>query len=270
MNFPGKNRLRHWFWVISFRYPGFRRTLTRLLVPEGEVDIELFGAKLRIDRREEIGLWRAARAADEIVIFRDEVASLLSLALLIQPGDTFVDVGANVGLYSSLLGRACHVFSTNQCYAIEANPATASRLRQSLAGQPVQILNIAVSNQAGELNFEPGVTSGVFHATSERSPDSRQVPCARLDQLIPADKDVVMKIDVEGHEWPALQGAQALFDAGRVKVVYLDGYNGKQIPEFLISAGFSLFEGRTMAACDTGAPDYSLLAVHYSRLGLVK
>jgi hypothetical protein len=97
MTFPGKKLLRHWFWVLMFRYPRLRVQLTRMLMPDREVDVQLFGARLHINTRDEIGLWRAARIADENVIFRDEAASLLNLALVLRPGDVFVDVGANVG-----------------------------------------------------------------------------------------------------------------------------------------------------------------------------
>ncbi len=267
MNFPGKSKLRHWFWIIAFKYPRFRLALTRALVPSRETEIQLFGAHLCINTREEIGLWRASRMADENVVFRDETASLLNLALLLQPGDVFVDIGANVGLYSSILSRFRNVFPQNRCVAIEANPATAARLRRSVNQSEVTVLNIGVSNQAGDLHFEPGVTSGVFKVgASAAVRNAMQIHCEPLDSVSLPEGDLVVKIDVEEHELQVLEGAKRLFADGRIKVVYLDGYTGVAIPDFLRQRDFILFDGRTMRRCDEAPPAYALLGIHRTRL----
>ena len=182
-----------------------------------------------------------------------------------QPGDTFVDAGANVGLYSSVLSRFRNAFPQTNCFAIEPNPQTAERLRRSVADKGVTVLNIGLSDRADELAFEPGVTSGVFRVASAPSSTSGSiVHCERLDALPFGNGNLVVKIDVEGHDWPVLQGAQGLFDAERIKVIYLDGFTGSEIPAFLRQRGFTLFEGRTLVRCE--APDYSLLGVHRTRL----
>ena len=250
-----------------FRYPRLRMALTRLFVPEREVEVQIFGAPLHISTREEIGLWRAAKMADDNIIFRDEAATLLNLALLLRPGDVFVDVGANVGLYSSVLSRYRQLFPETKYVAIEANPATAQRLQQSVAGREVTVINMGASDRATELAFEPGVTSGVFRVVESGGANgAKRISCERLDALSLPPGDLVIKIDVEGHELPVLKGAARLFDEQRVKVVYLDGYTGKEIPSLLQECGFDFFDGRTLERCASGAPDYSLLAVHRSRL----
>ncbi|HYY14663.1 MAG TPA: FkbM family methyltransferase [Chthoniobacterales bacterium] len=264
MNFPCKKRLRHWWWIVAFKYPRFRSLLTRLLIPARQIDIRLFGARLRIDTREEIGLWRAARMADNNIIFRDEVASLLNLALLLRPGDTFVDVGANVGLYSSVLSRLRNLSPDTSYVAIEPNPKTAERLRRSL-GETVQVLNIALSDRAGELGFTSGVTSGVFRVSPNQFAEIK-VRCERLEALLRSQTNLVMKIDVEGHELPVLRGAAALFNEQRIKVIYIDGYSDEMIPDFLRERGFALYHGRALTPCGAEAPRDSLLAIHRSRL----
>ncbi|MGI9087942.1 MAG: FkbM family methyltransferase [Chthoniobacterales bacterium] len=267
MSLPGQKHLRHWFWAVMFRFPKLRLRLTRLLVPAREMDVQIFGAPLRIDSREEIGLWRASKIADENVIFRDEAASLLNLALLLQPGDVFIDIGANVGLYSSALARLRNVFAQNEFVAIEANPATAARLQRSVDGRGVAVMNLGVSDRATELAFAPGVTSGVFKvaAPGEREGVTK-IHCDRLDALPLPAGDLVMKIDVEDHELPVLEGAAGLFAAERIKVIYLDGYRGESIPPLLRGHGFALFDGRTLARVTDEVPAFSLLAVHQSRL----
>lgn len=262
-----KKLLRHWFWVVMFRYPKLRVQLTRMLIPDRDVDVQIFGAALHINTRREIGLWRAARAAEGNIIFRDEAASLLNLALLLQPEDVFVDVGANVGLYSSVLARYRHLFPESKFLAIEPNPGTAQRLRQSLRTANVTVLNIGASNEATELAFETGVTSGVFKvADPGRTTETTQVRCERLDALDLPAGDLVLKIDVENHELPVLEGAERLFAERRIKVIYLDGYANAAIPELLRGHGFELFDGRTLLPCATELPEFSLLAVHRTRL----
>lgn len=259
--------LRHWFWTLMFRFPKLRVQLTRVFMPDRAADVEIFGAPLHINTREEIGLWRAAKIADENVIFRDEAASLLNLALLLRPGDVFVDVGANVGLYSAVLSRYRNLFPETKFVAIEANPATAERLRKSVGTHEVTVMNVGASDRAKELAFEPGVTSGVFKvAASDKTNGVTMVRCERLDALALPAGDLVLKIDVEDHELPVLEGASRLFAEERIKVIYLDGYGSKSIPPLLRERGFTLFDGRTLKQCTTKVPEFSLLAVHRSRL----
>ena len=267
MSLRGGKLLRHWFWIVMFRYPRLRTRLTKLVMPEREVDVQIFGAPLHINTREEIGLWRAAQIADRNIIFRDEAASLLNLAFLLQPGDVFIDIGANVGLYSSALSRYANLFPSTKFIAIEANPATAIRLRKSLSHSQVNVMNIGASDTATELAFVRGVTSGVFKVASPaHEGEVTKVSCNRLDALALPAGDLVFKIDVEDHELPVLEGASRLLEENRIKVIYLDGYSSAAIPGLLRQHAFALFDGRTLAPCDRDVPDFSLLAVHRSRL----
>jgi FkbM family methyltransferase len=266
MSFPGRNYAVHLFWKTVGRFPIVRVWLTRLFVPARDMDLQLFGAPLRINSREEIGLARAGRQSTHNVIFRDEVASLLNLSLLLQPGDVFVDIGANVGLYSSILSRFANAFPNTKFVAIEPNPQTAGRLRESVRNSSVTVLNLGVSDKDAELAFKPGITSGVFKVVAAGEPDATMVRCQSLDLLPIPEGDLVLKIDVEGHESEVLNGAEELLKAGRVKVVYIDGYSSQLIPPLLRRHGFRFFDGRTLARSGEEAPPYSLLAIHETRL----
>jgi FkbM family methyltransferase len=268
MNFPGKKLLRHWWWIVAFKYPRLRLVLSRVLIRSREIDIQLFGAPLRINTREEIGLWRAAKMAEDNVVIRDEVASLLNLALLLQPGDTFVDVGANVGLYSSALSRFRNIFPQMAYVAIEPHPRTAQRLRSSV-GAAVTVLNIGISDHKTKLGFASGVTSGVFKVTAPDTAET-EIDCERLDALPLSPTDLVVKIDVEEHESAVLRGATGLFESERVKVIYIDGYSDHAIPEFLRARDFTLFDGRTLVPCGADAPRHSLLGIHRTRLNRLR
>ncbi|HST29345.1 MAG TPA: FkbM family methyltransferase, partial [Chthoniobacterales bacterium] len=146
---------------------------------------------------------------------------------------------------------------------------TAGRLRRSLAGAEVEVLNIGASDHATELAFTGGVTSGVFKVAPPGQHNGLiNIQCERLDALPLPPGDLVLKIDVEEHELPVLNGAKRLFDEQRIKVVYLDGYGSKTIPDLLRAQGFVLFNGRTLEPCPASVPDFSLLAVHRTRLPL--
>jgi FkbM family methyltransferase len=269
MSFPGRNFLVHCFWVTVGRFPAVRVWLTKLFVPSRDFDVEMFGTRLRINSREEIGLARAGRQATSNIIFRDEVATLLNLSMLLQPGDVFVDCGANVGLYSSILSRFANAYPESKFVAIEPNPETVQRLRESVRNAPVTVLNVALSDKKSELAFKRGITSGVFMVAGPGDTVAMTVPCEKLDSLPIPEGDLILKIDVEEHELQVLQGAEELLKSGRVKVVYLDGYSSKLIPALLQRHGFRFFDGRTFARSDHEAPPYSLLAVHCSRLSPV-
>src|SRR3954453_3924518 len=214
MNFPGRNFARHLFWVTVGRFPAVRVWLTRLFIPSRDSDIQMFGATLRINSREEIGLVRAARQSTSNIIFRDEVATLLNLALLLQPGDVFVDIGANIGLYSSILSRFANAYPETKFVAIEPNPETVRRLRESIRNAPVTVLNVALSNQKSELAFKRGITSGVFMVAGPGDEIAMRVPCEKLDSLPIPNGDLILKIDVEEHELQVLQGAEEFLKSG--------------------------------------------------------
>jgi hypothetical protein len=82
-------------------------------------------------------------------------------------------------------------------------------------------------------------------------------------------ESIILKIDVEGHEFAVLEGARQLFERSRVKAVYLDGYAERQkVEQFLRSFGFVFLNGRTSEAFE--ADGFSLLAINGAYLRRVK
>ncbi len=248
--------------------PRLRRFLFSLMCRNEDADILLCGSKLRVNRREEPGYVHAYKHAQSAAALREELGPLLTLALLLAPEDTFVDVGANVGFYSSTLSRLGLLYPQMRFYAFEANRDTAKRLRLSLEGRNVQIFDFALSSQDAELEFVEGSSSATFgfkgDMHDQQIPNRTQrVQARRLDNVGVVGDSIVMKIDVEGHERQVLDGASGLFRDGRVKAVYLDGYRDDSLPQYLASKGFLLYDGRNL---NPHGYEYHLLAIHRAHL----
>lgn len=250
------------------RHPRLRALLLSLFSRDQDIDIELCGSRLRINTRKEFGFFRAAKLAQSNWVLGHEIAVLTTLACLLEPNDTFVDVGANVGLYASVISRARNAFTKTKVYAFEPNPDTAKRLCESLAGTDVQVLGCALSDQEGDLEFCEGAGSATFGVRQEGNPlqiksHTRRIKAVPLDSVRLEGDSIILKIDVENHEAEVLRGARQLLNSGRVKAVYIDSYADKNIPALLRTLGFQLFDGHTLTSSESSS---SLLAIQDKHL----
>ena len=126
---------------------------------------------------------------------------------LFPDGGVFIDVGANVGLWSMELGpRASRVI------AVEANPVTIPVLRENIAlnglGDVVEVLELAAWDSSGELSLlNPGrhPMAGVMRTVPPRE-GLPLTPCRRLDDVLDVDRIDLVKIDTEGADLHVLRG----------------------------------------------------------------
>lgn len=260
--------LTHLLDRVVNQHPRFRLFIVKLFLPDRDVDIELHGSRLRINTRKELGFLRASKLAHSNWVLGHEVTVLTTLAFLLEPTDTFVDIGANVGLYASVISRAASVFPEMRLYAFEPNPDTLKRLHQTHLAENVKIFGCALSDQEGELEFCEGAGSATFGVKHAESPfqiksHTVRVKARSLDSISIEGDSIVLKIDVENHEAEVLKGARRLLHSGRVKAVYLDGYLDKTIPALLRTLGFELFDGHTLERAES---ESSLLAIHVKHL----
>jgi FkbM family methyltransferase len=251
--------------------PRVRSAITRFIYGSSDREVDIFGTRLVVNSLRENGYVRAAKRMNSSSLLRDEVGVLLSLSMLLRRGDTFVDVGANVGIFCCTLNRINRLCgeSVARFYAYEPHPDTFKRLQINVSGTDIVARNVAVSDRTGELDFVDGAVSHVF-TLAERSSAynvlSRhlRVPSVRIeDEPIEGDS-IVLKIDVEQQEFAVLEGAQKWFEAGRVKAVYLDNYaDEKKVDAFLRHFGFRFFNGRSVELQFKSG--FGLLAVHRNK-----
>lgn len=133
-------------------------------------------------------------------------------------GKTFFDVGANIGAYTLTLAK-----SAARTYSFEASASNATIL-QNFIGlsklKNIEVINKAVSNKAGEVielysSPDTGGNNTQFHDFGK---GSETVSTITLDQFV-ADNNIdqvgVIKIDIEGSELAAFQGAHNLLSKCR-------------------------------------------------------
>jgi len=236
---------------VIFRHPRLMLFLTKLSAPDEEADIQIAGAPLRVHKLQERSYWRAYRRIHETYL-EELLELIISLATIVEPGDTFIDAGANVGMYSSTLSRLGYLFPTMRFYAIEPHPEAARRLRESVRGRNVTVLNLALADRKGRLQFREGTSTLTFSAVGGANDftlpgTGTMVEASRLDDLDIVGDSIVLKLSVRGYEREVLVGASNLMASGRVKAIAVYCEPGdRDLPAELERQGYALFDARTL------------------------
>ncbi len=138
----------------------------------------------------------------------------------IRPGNAFVDIGANYGFYSFLLGPLCG--KSGSVHAFEANPLLIKHLMQSAelneTSANIFINNVAIgsSNREAVTLYDPeriGCSSLHQHGWVNTT-KSVSIPQITIDEYRKRKnlKTIdVIKIDIEGAELEAFRGMQETF-----------------------------------------------------------
>lgn len=133
------------------------------------------------------------------------------LRRLVGPGDTVIDVGANIGHYT--LQLASLVGAYGQVLAIEPDPRNAGWLRSRIVDRPnVRLHQAATGSRTGEIRVFLSRSSAADHRTFDLGDDRLSIPvdCGRLDDLVPTGRPVrLVKVDVQGNEGRCSQGRAA-------------------------------------------------------------
>ena len=141
------------------------------------------------------------------------------LMALLQPGDTFVDVGANMGYYSIKAGT--RVGPGGRVFAFEPNPELFLILVENIDvngfnGRAIPF-NVAAGAATGHalINFSYANMGGGYVSLPALPPPGltrgTRVGVEPIDALLPADTVVdVFKLDAEGYEPLVFQGMQQL------------------------------------------------------------
>ena len=167
---------------------------------------------------------------------------------LLKPGDTFLDVGANLG-YFSLLAVSL-VGPEGQVFAVEPNDLNVKLLESSLKANDfgnVHVMQLAAAERIETLLLHSTIGNGTTSALREHELFSgRTIPGLPLDIMLSgrAKPVALIKIDVEGFEYRALRGAQNLLRDDRPEIIFefsaggIDGISGTGFLEWLADKGY--------------------------------
>lgn len=179
--------------------------------------------------------------------FRAEDVRFVRAVLL--PGDTYVDVGANVGQLT--LAGAQRVGPRGRVVAVEPQAHLASFLRgnvrlNGLAN--VEVVEAAVADQAGEASLARAASDDQAYLRPGAG-----IRVATLDQVLASAGPIaLLKVDVEGCESRVLRGASRIL--ARTLAIHLEyseanlarfGDEGPALLRLLSSAGFEVFDLRS-------------------------
>ena len=159
----------------------------------------------------------------------DEGRMLRRLLASIREGDSFFDVGANIGTITLPVAVA----GAAECLAFEPEPINAGRLAANaelnrLAN--VTVIEAAVWSAPGTVELRAGgpAGSGTASVDAEAGAGAERVPAVTLDAFAGDGRAApnVVKIDVEGAELEVLRGAAASLDSGRIRDVFVETHPG--------------------------------------------
>lgn len=131
-----------------------------------------------------------------------------------KPGGIALDIGANVGAYSLLLGQWAG--PAGAVYAFEPAPQAFDGLVRHIAlnglGATVRPIRAAVGDVPSDAHFvvSPTAGEGRLAASAEERARAIPVPVTTIDEFCARERIVpdLIKIDVEGSETAVLRGAR--------------------------------------------------------------
>ncbi|HXQ27345.1 MAG TPA: FkbM family methyltransferase [Candidatus Acidoferrales bacterium] len=191
-----------------------------------------FGTKFWIQIPEGLGkgLWMYADPRFDLGYTNGDhepwIQELLKTEL--RPGDCYYDVGAHAGFFCLIASR--FVGESGKIVAFEPDPENAAALKANIAKNgltQIRVVEAAVWSSSGTVTFEPpsdasNRTQGHVSSAKDAGLDRISVPAVCLDDLVfgkghPAPG--LIKMDVEGAEWEALQGARRLLTEAKPKLL---------------------------------------------------
>lgn len=164
---------------------------------------------------------------------------------LIATGDVVFDIGAHVGYYTLLAAQAAG--PQGRVFAFEPLPLNLDFLHRHIRANRIEnvaVLEIGIAASTGPRGFESGDGTGKGHLGAGEG--GLQVETARLDDLyargrIPCPDCI--KMDIEGLEVEALEGAEKLLAECRPKLLLsLHGEAIRQECEALLQRHGYVFE----------------------------
>ena len=176
-----------------------------------------------------------------------DLATQLFVIRCLAEGESFVDVGANIGMITLLAARC--VGRQGRVFSFEPNPAVFQRLAATVESNglssTVRSFNMGLSDAEAELDLRIVTEHTGMGTLAELPPEQRvlvsntyKVRVTRGDDVLESQLagPAVVKIDVEGFEGRVLRGMPRVLSRFKPAVV------AETVPSLLERAGSSLDE----------------------------
>jgi FkbM family methyltransferase len=166
----------------------------------GQRVVTVYGHQIEIDPQDSLRL----------LVWNDyEPAEASWYRAVIEPGDTVIEVGAHIGVFTTLFASLAG--PSGRVIAFEPDPASAALLRRNVErnGYDVQVHQIATGSAPGRTRFYRNKqNTGDNRLFGDRAEDTGfEVEVARLDDVLTGvDRIDVLKLDVQGAEPLVLAG----------------------------------------------------------------
>lgn len=159
----------------------------------------------------------------------------------------FIDVGANLGLYTIDLNHRAGPLET---IAFEPQPDSYNQLCGNIfinnLSDIVRTSQVALSNRNGEALLSVDTDSNIHSALgtagwAEKSKFDLKIPVrlVRFDDHYPIEnRRVFLKMDVEGHEMEALDGMRKFLSGNKASLQIESGSSRNELGAFLAGLGY--------------------------------
>jgi FkbM family methyltransferase len=238
------------FLLSPFRFRGKGRILSAICPRVGRVRIALFGYEFWCDLSESI--------QRSIFLFGYDDDARRFIRNKLQPGNTFLDIGANVGFYTLLAARL--VGDRGRVIAIEPNPKTFLRLKETIEANGIAnvlALNLGLGRERGRLSLFTNPVGDNDTATMVKHDGlaSVTVEVFTLDEIAAAHEIEgidYLKIDVDGFEPDVFAGAKGLLNDRKIRCIQAEfcdywlrrnGSSPEMLHRLITNAGFADTDG---------------------------
>jgi FkbM family methyltransferase len=262
-------------------WPATLKSCVCRLLGRKDAIVETHGIRMRASLEKGKGLWCSVGGLEYEAEMRDALG-------LLDPGDVFVDVGANVGVYS--LHAARRVGPSGKVFFFEPTTETYERISENIrlnGFKNMKGFEKAVADKEGTVDFmvcesnnSNYIGTGTLTEEERGSMEVRTVPVDTIDALASregVDKVALIKIDAEGAELLVMKGALEVIRSSRPAILFESCLDGSPLSErgFLKAEGYELYhlEGKTW---HKGADDHygNVLGIaredHARKLGIAR